>query len=44
MTKELFPGDKLYEANMDKCPEGFYFLRITCDNQFVGLHKLIISR
>jgi hypothetical protein len=44
MTKELFPGDKLYEANMDKCPEGFYFLRITSDNQFVGLHKLIISR
>jgi hypothetical protein len=44
MTKELFPGNKLYEASMGDCPEGFYFLRITSDNQFVGLHKLVISR
>jgi len=44
LTKELFPGDKLYEATTDNCPEGFYFLRITSDNQVVGLHKLIISR
>jgi hypothetical protein len=44
MTRELFPGNTLYEATLQDCPEGFYFLRITSDNQFVGLHKLIISR
>jgi hypothetical protein len=44
MSKELFPGNKLYETALKDCSEGFYFLRITSDNQFVGLHKLVISR
>ena len=44
MTKELFPGIKLYEVAIEDYPDGFYFVRITSDNQFIGLRKLIISR
>jgi hypothetical protein len=44
LTRELFPGDTLYEASTDNCPEGFYFMRITSDNRVIGSHKLIISR
>ncbi|MBN1416062.1 MAG: T9SS type A sorting domain-containing protein [Bacteroidales bacterium] len=44
MTKELFPGTNQYAVTMDDCPNGFYFIRITSDNQFIGLQKLVISR
>jgi hypothetical protein len=44
MTRELYPGNKLYEAFVGNFPEGFYFLRISSDNQFIGLQKLFISR
>jgi len=44
MTKELFPGFKLHAITMEDFPEGFYFMRITSDNQFIGLQKVVISR
>jgi len=44
MTKELFPGNKLYNIKIEDFPEGFYFIRITSDNQFIGSQKLVISR
>ncbi len=44
MTKELFAGFQLHAITMEDFPEGFYFMRITSDNQFIGLQKLVISR
>ena len=44
MTKELFPGFRVHAITMEDFPEGFYFMRITSDNQFIGLQKIVISR
>jgi len=44
MTQELFPGLKLHAIMTEDFPEGFYFMRITSENQFIGLQKLVISR
>jgi len=44
MSRELFPGTRQYEITFDNCPEGFYFMRITSGNRFIGLHKLVIYR
>jgi PKD repeat protein len=41
---DLFPGVNLYRMPLEDCPDGIYFLRITDDNQFIGLQKLVISR
>ncbi len=43
-TEEIYPGNKLYQINMENYPDGFYFIRISSDNQFMGTHKLIIAR
>ncbi|MBN1413504.1 MAG: T9SS type A sorting domain-containing protein, partial [Bacteroidales bacterium] len=44
MTKELFSGFKTHVLSVESCPDGFYFMRITSDNQFIGLQKLVICR
>jgi hypothetical protein len=44
MTKELFTGFSIYTITLEDCPEGLYFMRISSDNQFIGLQKLVISR
>jgi hypothetical protein len=40
----LFPGNKLYKINLDDCTEGLFIVRITSENQFIGLQKMILSR
>ena len=40
----LYPGKKLYTINLDDCTEGLFVIRITSENQFIGLQKLILSR
>jgi len=40
----LYPGNKLYKINLDDCTEGLFFIRITAENQFIGLQKMILSR
>jgi hypothetical protein len=41
---DLPPGVSLYRIKLDDYPDGIYFLRITSDNQFIGMQKLIIRR
>jgi PKD repeat protein len=39
---DLFPGFSLYRVPLEDCPDGLYFLKITTDNQFIGMQKLVI--
>jgi hypothetical protein len=44
MACDLLPGVNLYRLSLEDCPDGLYFLRITSDNQFIGMQKLLIMR
>jgi len=44
MQQELPPGNNQYTIAMESYPEGFYFLKINSDNQFIGLQKLVITK
>ena len=41
---DLPPGTDFYRLTLEDCPDGLFFLRITSDNQFIGLQKLVIRR
>jgi hypothetical protein len=43
-TSLLDAGNSSLILNVDKLPEGQYFLRFSVDNQFVEARKLIVSR
>jgi hypothetical protein len=44
LSRELFPGNKLFIINLDACTEGLFIMRVTSENQFIGFQKLILSR
>jgi len=44
LSCELFPGNKTYKIKLDDCTDGLFFMRITSENKFIGLQKMILSR
>jgi hypothetical protein len=40
----LFPGSKLFKIDLNDCTEGLYIMRITSENQFIGMQKMILYR
>jgi hypothetical protein len=44
LSSELYPGNKLFRISLDDCTEGLFVIRITSENQFIGLKKIILSR
>jgi hypothetical protein len=44
LSCKLAAGNKLYTINLDDCTEGLFIIRITSENQFIGIQKMLLSR